>query len=397
MKAAKRVTEIQEYYFSRKLKEIAKRNAAGEQIISLAIGSPDLPPSKQTIEKLCEVSREPDAHGYQPTVGTPELRAAMAGFYRRWYGVALDAQTEILPLIGSKEGILHTTLAFVDPGDKVLVPDPGYPTYTSLSKILGAEIVNYPLREDNDWQPDFDLLEKLAADPKNTLLILCSPHNPSGRVWTKEELTRIAEIAVKNNLIVVADEIHHDLIMPSSTHTVFETISDEVAARTITCTSASKSFNLAGTQFSNIIVSNPELRTRLEKRLQARETTSCNPISFKACELAYSKGGAWLDACIKAVDDNQKLVLDFFATKHPRVKLAPITGTYLQWLDFRDLGLTPEELDQLLQFEAQVFFTDGVFFGEAAQGFKRWNLAAPRVEIEEALDRLDAVLTAHGF
>ena len=144
-------------------------------------------------------------------------------------------------------------------------------------------------------------------------------------------------------------------------------------------------------------MSNPELRSRLEKRLQARETTSCNPISFKACELAYSKGGAWLDACIKAVDDNQKLVLDFFATKHLRVKLAPITGTYLQWLDFRDLRLTPEELDHLLQFEAQLFFTDGVFFGEAAQGFKRWNLAAPRVEIEEALDRLDAALTAHGF
>ena len=303
----------------------------------------------------------------------------------------------------NSSGVVPALYASVDeytqPDEGVILFTPVYHPFYMAVEENNRALVECPLvlSEGPHYDIDFNLLEKLAAEPKNTMVILCSPHNPSGRVWTKEELTRIAEIAVQHNLIVVADEIHHDLIMPGSTHTVFETISDEVAARTITCTSASKSFNLAGTQFSNIIVSNPELRSRLEKRLQARETTSCNPISFKACELAYSKGGAWLDACIKAVDDNQKLVLDFFATKHPRVKLAPITGTYLQWLDFRDLGLTPEELGHLLQFEAQIFFTDGVFFGEAAQGFKRWNLAAPRVEIEEALNRLDAALTAHGF
>ena len=159
---AERLSLVSEYYFSRKLKEVAQLNAEGKDIISLAIGSPDMPPSPQTIDKLCEVAHQPNAHGYQPTQGTPELREAMAGFYKRWYNVDLDAKSEVLPLIGSKEGILHVTLAFVNPGDSVLVPNPGYPTYTSLSKILGANIVNYDLCEDNGWQPDFDQLEEIV-------------------------------------------------------------------------------------------------------------------------------------------------------------------------------------------------------------------------------------------
>ena len=156
---ADRLAGVQEYYFSRKGKEVARLNAEGKDIISLAIGSPDMPPSPQTIDRLCEEARRADAHGYQPTAGIPQLREAMAAFYRRWFGVELDPATEIQPLIGSKEGILHTTLAFVNPGEKVLVPDPGYPTYTSLSKLLGCAVVNYDLRPENDWQPDFEQLE----------------------------------------------------------------------------------------------------------------------------------------------------------------------------------------------------------------------------------------------
>ncbi len=161
IKPAERLSLVSEYYFSRKLKEVAQMNAEGKDIISLAIGSPDMPPSKQTIQTLCEVASRPDTHGYQPTMGTPELRKAMADFYKRWYGVDLNPATEIQPLIGSKEGILHVTLAFVNPGEEVLVPNPGYPTYTSLSKILGAKVVNYDLMEDNGWQPDFEQLEKM--------------------------------------------------------------------------------------------------------------------------------------------------------------------------------------------------------------------------------------------
>lgn len=142
---AQRLDSVQEYYFSRKGKEVARMNAEGKDIISLAIGSPDMPPSQQTIDTLCREAQNPNAHGYQPTVGIPQLREAMADFYKRWYEVDLDPQSEIQPLIGSKEGILHVTLAFVNPGDKVLVPNPGYPTYTSLSRLLGAEVVNYKI------------------------------------------------------------------------------------------------------------------------------------------------------------------------------------------------------------------------------------------------------------
>ena len=201
---AERLNLVSEYYFSRKLKEVAQLNAEGKDIISLAIGSPDMPPSPQTIEKLCEVAHNANAHGYQPTMGTPELREAMADFYKRWYDVDLDPKTEIQPLIGSKEGILHVTLAFVNSGDEVLVPNPGYPTYTSLSKILGAKIVNYNLREDNGWQPDFDELEQM--DLSHVKLMWTNyPNMPTGGNARRETYERLVKFAKNHNIVVVND------------------------------------------------------------------------------------------------------------------------------------------------------------------------------------------------
>ena len=155
---ANRLTGVSEYYFSKKLKEVAQMNAEGKNVISLGIGSPDMPPSEQTVSTLCQEAQNADGHGYQPYVGIPELRKAFAGWYKQWYNVELNPNTEIQPLIGSKEGILHVTLAFVNPGEQVLVPNPGYPTYTSLSNILGAEVVTYNLKEENGWMPDFEEL-----------------------------------------------------------------------------------------------------------------------------------------------------------------------------------------------------------------------------------------------
>ena len=201
---ADRLGCVSEYYFSRKLKEVAQMNAEGKDVISLGIGSPDMPPSEETINVLCENARKPDAHGYQPTVGIPELRKAMADWYKRWYDVDLDPATEIQPLIGSKEGILHVTLALVNPGDQVLVPNPGYPTYTSLNKILGSEIVNYNLREDNHWQPDFEELEKMDLS-RVKIMWTNYPNMPTGANATMELYEKLVDFARRHQIVIVND------------------------------------------------------------------------------------------------------------------------------------------------------------------------------------------------
>ena len=201
---AERLSSVQEYYFSVKLKEVARMNAEGKDVISLAIGSPDMPPSPQTIETLCEEARHADAHGYQPTTGIPELRRAMADFYKRWYDVDLDPACEIQPLIGSKEGILHVTLALANPGDRVLVPNPGYPTYTSLSKILGQQITYYDLQPENGWQPDFKALEEM--DLKGVKILWTNyPNMPTGANARRETYEKLVDFALRHNLVIVND------------------------------------------------------------------------------------------------------------------------------------------------------------------------------------------------
>ena len=204
IKPAERLASVSEYYFSKKLKEVAQMNAEGKDVISLGIGSPDMPPSEKTIQTLCEAACNPDGHGYMPYVGIPELRQAFARWYEKWYGVALNPNTEIQPLIGSKEGILHVTLAFVNPGEQVLVPNPGYPTYTSLSKILGAEVVNYNLKEENGWMPDFDELEQMDMS-RVKLMWTNYPNMPTGANATPELYRKLVDFARRKDIVIVND------------------------------------------------------------------------------------------------------------------------------------------------------------------------------------------------
>ena len=242
IKPAKRLGLVQEYYFSKKLEEVAQLMAKGNDIISLAIGSPDLPPSANTIAQLCEVAQQENAHGYQPTKGTPELLKAMSAFYSRWYGVDVDPQNEVLPLIGSKEGILHVTLALANVGDQVLVPNPGYPTYTSLSKLLGVEVLNYNLREENQWQPDFDELEDMDLS-RVKLLWTNYPHMPTGGRATRKTYERLVDFVRRHNIVVVNDN-PYSLILNDEPISILQV--DGAKDCCIELNSLSKSHNMPG-------------------------------------------------------------------------------------------------------------------------------------------------------
>lgn len=279
---------------------------------------------------------------------------------------------------------------FSKEGDGVVIMSPVYYPFYSAIENNGRKVMDCPLiEEDNYYKIDFDKFDELTKE--NKLFIFCSPHNPVGRVWKKEELEKLEEIIIKNDVIVVSDEIHHDLIMPEYEHIVFQTLSDELADRTITCTAASKSFNIAGLGMSNIIIKNKKLRDEFQKGLDMASIRT-SMMGIKGTEVAYSECEDWLDEFLEIIDKNQRLVNKFFTEKYPMIKAPLIEGTYLQWIDFREYKLSNEELEKLMQEKAEVFLDEGYIFGELGNGFERINLAAPTIVIEEALNRIGKAL-----
>ena len=386
MKAADRVNEIQEYYFSRKLKEVAKLNAEGQDIISLAIGSPDLPPSKQTIEKLCEVARMPDAHGYQPTMGTPELRKAMAGFYQRWYGVTLNPQTEILPLIGSKEGILHVTLAFVNPGDKVLVPDPGYPTYTSLSKILGAKVVNYSLCEDNDWQPDFDMLEKMDLTGVK-LMWTNYPNMPTGAAADMETYVRLVAFAKEHDLVVVNDNPYSFILNEGKKYSIMQVEGAKDCC--IELNSMSKAYNMPGWRVG-MCVSNPKFMSWILKIKSNIDSGTFRGIQLAAAEALNDNDEAWHREYNIEVYRRRRGIAEEIMRALGCTFRQKQVGMFL-WGRIPEYYVDVEELTERVLHEARVFITPGFIFGENGKRYVRISLCAKEEKLEEALRRIRKV------
>ena len=288
IKPASRLDAVQEYYFSRKLKEVARLNAEGQDIISLAIGSPDQPPSPQTIDKLCEVAHDPLAHGYQPTMGTMELRKAMADFYHRWYGVEVDAASEVQPLIGSKEGILHITLAFVNPGDEVLVPNPGYPTYTSLSKILGAKVVNYNLDEDNGWQPDFEELEHRDLS-RVKLMWTNYPNMPTGGDARMETYRKLVDFARRHDIVVVNDNPYSFIL---NEHPLSLLQVEGAKDCCIELNSMSKGYNMPGWRVG-MCVSNPQFISWILKIKSNIDSGTFRGLQLAAAEALTTNTEEW--------------------------------------------------------------------------------------------------------
>ena len=386
IQAADRLSLVQEYYFSRKLKEVAQLNAEGKDIISLAIGSPDMPPSEQTIEKLCEVARQPDAHGYQPTQGTPELRQAMAGFYKRWYDVDLDAKSELLPLIGSKEGILHVTLAFVNPGDAVLVPNPGYPTYTSLSKILGANIVYYNLKEDNGWQPDFEQLEEIvnskSSNRKFRLMWTNYPNMPTGGRARRETYERLVRFAVDHDLVVVNDN-PYSFILSEEHLSILQVPGAKDCC--IEFNSMSKSHNMPGWRVG-LCASNAEFISWILKVQSNIESGTFRGIQLAAAE-AYNNSEEWHRVAnierYAARRQYAEQIMDVLGCTYDPQQV----GMFL-WGRIPDSYQNVEDLTERVLHEARVFITPGFIFGSNGERYIRISLCAKEEKIQAALLRI---------
>lgn len=284
--------------------------------------------------------------------------------------------------------------AFTEEGDGVILFKPVYYPFSSAILQNNRELINCPLIEkDGYYTIDFEKFDELSKSDRVKLLIFCSPHNPVGRVWKWEELSKLAEIALKNNIIIVSDEIWADLIMPGYEHIMLGRVNQQLTdEKLIICTAPSKTFNVAGLATSNIIIKNEEIRKKYIQTLQKMKNSMVNILGYKACEIAYTQCKPWLNELIQILDKNQKLVKNFFDTKFPKIKVRLIEGTYLLWLDFRALNLSNEELEKFMHFDAQFFCDEGYVFGEEGNGYERINIAVPTWVLQEALDRLEKAL-----
>lgn len=382
IKPASRLDAVQEYYFSRKLKEVARLNAEGQDIISLAIGSPDQPPSPQTIDKLCEVAHDPSAHGYQPTMGTMELRKAMADFYHRWYGVEVDAASEVQPLIGSKEGILHITLAFVNPGDEVLVPNPGYPTYTSLSKILGAKVVNYNLDEDNGWQPDFEELEHRDLS-RVKLMWTNYPNMPTGGDARMETYRKLVDFARRHDIVVVNDNPYSFIL---NEHPLSLLQVEGAKDCCIELNSMSKGYNMPGWRVG-MCVSNPQFISWILKIKSNIDSGTFRGLQLAAAEALATNTEEWHREYNINVYRRRREIAERIMQALGCTYDDSQVGMFL-WGKIAGKYANAEQLTERVLHEARVFITPGFIFGSNGERYVRISLCAQDDKMQEALRRI---------
>ena len=382
IKPASRLDAVQEYYFSRKLKEVARLNAEGQDIISLAIGSPDQPPSPQTIDKLCEVAHDPSAHGYQPTMGTMELRKAMADFYHRWYGVEVDAASEVQPLIGSKDGILHITLAFVNPGDEVLVPNPGYPTYTSLSKILGAKVVNYNLDEDNGWQPDFEELEHRDLS-RVKLMWTNYPNMPTGGDARMETYRKLVDFARRHDIVVVNDNPYSFIL---NEHPLSLLQVEGAKDCCIELNSMSKGYNMPGWRVG-MCVSNPQFISWILKIKSNIDSGTFRGLQLAAAEALTTNTEEWHREYNINVYHRRREIAERIMQALGCTYDDCQVGMFL-WGKIADKYANAEQLTERVLHEARVFITPGFIFGSNGERYVRISLCAQDDKMQEALRRI---------
>lgn len=310
----------------------------------------------------------------------------------KWYKTYFNWKVEkdwLVKTPGIVFAIATAVSAFTKEGDSILIQQPVYYPFSSVIRNNNRRLVNNELvLEDGRYEMDLEDFEKKIVQEKVKLFILCSPHNPVGRVWTEEELRRIGEICLKYDVKIVSDEIHSDFVYPGFVHHVLTTVNERFRDISIVCTAPSKTFNLAGLQVSNVWIPNPELRRVFEQKISAVGYSEVNMLGLHACQAAYEGGREWLEQLKEYLKGNLDFVRNYLKENIPQIKLIEPEGTYLVWLDCRELGLSEKELEQFIAQKAKLWLDDGVIFGKAGEGFERVNIACPRATLKEALERL---------
>ena len=381
IKPADRLASVSEYYFSKKLKEVAEMNAAGKNVINLGVGSPDLPPSEQTIETLCEHARKANEHGYQPYVGIPELRKGFADWYKTWYNVDLDPKTEIQPLIGSKEGILHISLAFLNPGDGVLVPNPGYPTYSSVSKLVEARLIPYELKEELGWQPDFEELEKM--DLSNVKLMWTNyPNMPTGANASVELYEKLVAFGRKHGIIICNDNPYSFILNEHPLSILSIPGAKEIC---IEMNSMSKAHNMPGWRMA-MLASNAQFVQWILKVKSNIDSGQFKPMQYAAVE-ALSAKKEWYDNMNRVYRSRRDLAGQIMRTLGCEYDENQV-GMFL-WGRIPDSAESGEAIANKVLYEANVFLTPGFIFGSRGERYIRISLCCKNETLEEALKRIE--------
>lgn len=338
---------------------------------------------------LCEYIGNTVMAYFQPIQGYFDAIIGWMKARHRW-----DIRTEwVIPYPGIHGALCTILEAFTKEGDGVIVMPPTWPGFFHGIEVTSRIRVDNPLIKTGDsYEIDFADLEEKAKDPNTKLLFFCSPHNPVGRVWKKDELERVGRICIDNDVIIVSDEAHSDIIMPGFRHIPFASISPELSDKVITCTAPSKTFNLAGLYTSNIIAANEKYREMIQRQKGKIGVFRPNMLGMKACELAYSRAGEWLDQCVAKIYENSQYVKGYIEANMPMLKISRFEGSYLMWVDMNSLSLEYEELDRALMEDAHVFFDGGHYFGDEGQGYQRINIACPTEAVVDAMKRLDDLI-----
>ena len=387
IKPANRIGNVQEYYFSVKLKEIAQMNAQGADVINLGIGSPDLPPAKEVTDTLAAEAADPKVHGYQPYVGIPQLREAFAQWYKRWYNVELNPANEVLPLIGSKEGIMHISMAFINEGDAVLVPNPGYPTYSSVSKLVGARIINYNLKEEQNWQPDLEQLEQQhkggEIDLDKVKLMWCNyPNMPTGADGSMELFEKLVAFGKKYNIIICHDN-PYSFILNDNPLSILEV--EGAKDICIELNSMSKSHNMPGWRIG-MLASNRQFIEWILRVKSNMDSGMFRPMQMAAVQ-ALNAPKEWYQQMKKVYSAPRALAQEILE----KVGAVVAPGQVGMFLWGKVAGKGVEICDDVL-YKAKVFITPGFIFGSNGENYIRISLCANERTLAQALERINREL-----